>query len=742
MSDTATPYKKTTSGANTYLLVPLFLFFALLIFAVIRSPSLISPSGIGSAVIVVAPLILATYALTVVVMAGRGSVDLSIGPLIGFINVCLIQLSGQGIIESPIPVLLFAIGVGVVYQLLMGLIVVFVRVQPIIVSLSGYLSLVGLNLVILPRPGGVAPEWMLSWGAGTTIFSPVFVIIVLATAGWYILAQTSFWNHLKMMGSDERAAYTSGVQINLVRIGAHMIAGVFAGLASITFTSLISSGDPSQGTTYTLMAVTALVLGGASLAGGRGGAFGSLLGAVNIYLVTYVLATFSFGTLQSFVTDLAFGSMLVFSLLISLFVPQFQRHVRGLSPLMFSIILAIPAVGVVLNRTRDASVSEQQMIGLSGMSTTGEQAAQTVGMGGAIFMVSVIGIVALIALVRLFLRMQALQALGLAAVLVATGFGLTFHGSSDEPPVKAEVANVPNVHDGMENPGQFFTFEAARDLSSEQAFGLLEPDYAVTVLWLVFVVLLSSLLVILALPKFSPAAKRVALWWFAVGAAGCLLAAIFFPDFADDVNLLGDLNDYHIALLVGVLLFGLSGPLVQSPLRNVTQLMIVILCVSFSGSVLLLAKSGITTTSESMTGVASSILDAPMIERPTPEIYPQPDRAEPEEMDVAGQVQQLAFALLLILLAQYAVGHAMGETSFRKFWPYLPITAMATLVGGLFAFALGISFWKILMVLAVGIPSTPLVLHILKTYRTRGSRRGGSNRFASDHDASLRENST
>lgn len=289
MSDTATPSKKKASGVNTYLLVPIFLFFALLIFAVIRSPSLISPSGIGSAVIVVAPLILATYALTVVVMAGRGSVDLSIGPLIGFINVSLIQLSGQGVIESPIPVFLFAISVGVAYQLLMGLIVVFVRVQPIIVSLSGYLSLVGLNLVILPRPGGIAPEWMMSWGAGTTIFSPVFVIIVLATAGWYILAQTSFWGHLKLMGSDERTAYTSGVQINFVRILAHMIAGVFAGLASITFTSLISSGDPSQGTTYTLMAVTALVLGGASLAGGRGGAIGSLLGAANIYLVTYVL---------------------------------------------------------------------------------------------------------------------------------------------------------------------------------------------------------------------------------------------------------------------------------------------------------------------------------------------------------------------------------------------------------------------------------------------------------------------
>jgi len=60
---------------------------------------------------------------------------------------------------------LYAMGVGVAYQLFVGLIIIFVRVQPIIVSLSGYLALVGLNLIIMPRPGGVAPDWM----SGTTI---------------------------------------------------------------------------------------------------------------------------------------------------------------------------------------------------------------------------------------------------------------------------------------------------------------------------------------------------------------------------------------------------------------------------------------------------------------------------------------------------------------------------------------------------------------------------------------------
>ena len=73
--------------SSKYLIVPIFIFFALIIFALIRGPQIISPSGIGTAIMVSTPLILATYALTVLALAGRVTVDLSMGPLIGFINV-------------------------------------------------------------------------------------------------------------------------------------------------------------------------------------------------------------------------------------------------------------------------------------------------------------------------------------------------------------------------------------------------------------------------------------------------------------------------------------------------------------------------------------------------------------------------------------------------------------------------------------------------------------------------------
>lgn len=370
--------RQSSSAGYSHLFIPIVLLFALLVVAVIRSPNLMTNAGLGSALIVAAPMILATYALTFIVMAGRGGVDLSIGPLIGFLNVTMVQLFANKYLETPFQFFVYAIALGIAYQLLMGLIIVYVRIQPIIVALSGYLTLSGLNLMILPRPGGTAPDWMSSWGLGESIWTPVLAILIIATGAWFLFARTAFYDHLRLMGSDERTAYASGVNITAVRLGAHVIAGIYAGLAALTFTSLISSGDPTQGSTYTLLTVTALVLGGTSLAGGRGSITGSLLGALNIYLITYVLATFSFGKIQSFVTQLSYGTILVAALLMTIFLPQVQRVTRALSPTAFFVFLSLVALGVIVYAKDSVRIAQfaqsSQSVGqsLSGSSLSGQ----------------------------------------------------------------------------------------------------------------------------------------------------------------------------------------------------------------------------------------------------------------------------------------------------------------------------------------------------------------------------------
>ncbi|MBY6122808.1 ABC transporter permease [Mameliella alba] len=306
------------------LTVPTVLFVVLLLVAVIQAPRLYSVSGIANAILVSAPLILATLSLTPIVMAGRGAVDLSVGPLIGFLNVTLIAwLSGNGI-TNPILFCLWALVAGAAYQGIQALIVIYVRISPIIVALSGYLILTGVNLMVMSRPGGVAPDWMYSWAGGgePQIFSPILWLVIAALCLWGLVTRTGFHRQLRLVGADERMAYTAGVRVDLIRFLAYALGGVFAGFAALSYTALISSGDPTQGSTYTLQAVTALVLGGASLAGGRGGATGAVLGALNMFLISYLLGSFNFGSLSGFITSLAYGAILAISLLINVFATQ------------------------------------------------------------------------------------------------------------------------------------------------------------------------------------------------------------------------------------------------------------------------------------------------------------------------------------------------------------------------------------------------------------------------------------
>ena len=704
------------SGASTYLMVPIFIFFVLLIFSVIRGPGLISSAGIGSAVIVVAPLVLATYALTIIVMAGRAGVDLSIGPLIGFINVSLIQLVGVGFMDSPIALFLFAMAAGIAYQILMGLIIVFVRVQPIIVSLSGYLALVGLNLMIMPRPGGLAPEWMLDWGSGTTIFSPVLVILILATIGWYLLARTAFFGNLRMMGSDERATYTSGVNINLIRLGAHVIGGIYAGLAALTFTSLISSGDPTQGTTYTLMAVTALVLGGANLAGGRGSAFGSLLGALNIYLITYALSTFNFGMVQSFVTDLAYGVMLVVSLLISVAIPELQKHARNLSPVMFFMILAVIALGVIMHAAMDQTPEPLTAATslLSSMNATSALGgAEEAGYpAGTYFLFIVIGVVAVSFVGRMAFKYASPTMAAFVALLIVAALGLIFNPDADTTESAVEVAT--SIQPDQSNAAMtFFAMETMTE--SSLAFGIGAVSSSIYLIGgVVGAVLLTSLLILLMLPQVPMATKRLATFIFVSAVAVLAIAALFFEQ-SDQGYLFGYFSgEIYAVMLVATLLFTITAPLVQTRLAGVSNLFIGAIAVV--AVVCMYFFTGPSDIEMETQQYAEAVLVTGMepVQASQPD-YPAPVIASSSESTSPPYIE-LAYYLFVIVLLHIFLRMAMEETSFRSFWRYWHIAVFSVFAWSCLFLVSGVEAWKILFAIGVAIISAPNVMHIISTY--------------------------
>lgn len=298
---------------NSYASSAWLLMIVLLVVAGIRAPYLFSSSGFGSFLMNAAPLILAAMALTVTALVGD-NVDLSVGALLIFINVTLVRFLFDNSIGAPWIVVLMALGTGILVQVIIVLIITFVRIDPIIVTLAAFLALSGLNLVILSQPQGRAPNWLASWGAGRDLFGPMTILLILVLIGWWLFTRLRSYTNIKLVGANPRTAFVSGVPIFRTRLIAHIISGVLVGLAGLAYTGFIGSGNPTQSASYTLAAVTALVLGGTSLAGGAGGMFGTVPGAIAVSLISFTLSTFPLGTLASFVTQLAYGLILVLAL--------------------------------------------------------------------------------------------------------------------------------------------------------------------------------------------------------------------------------------------------------------------------------------------------------------------------------------------------------------------------------------------------------------------------------------------
>ena len=747
-------------SSNKYLMVPIFIFFALLIFALIRSPILVSQSGIGSAIMLTAPLILTTYALTFIAMAGRGGVDLSIGPFMGFINVSSIQLYAAGYLQTPIGWFVYAIAMGLIWQLFYALIVCFVRVSPIIVSLAGYLAFAGINIVILPRPGGIAPDWLLPWGEGFTILNPIFLLMILATILFYIITHTAFWGHLKLMGSDERAAFTSGVKIHLVRIVAHMIAGIFAALSAICFTALVGSGDPLQGTKYTLLGITALVLGGASLAGGRGGAFGAILGALNLYLINYILVTFRFERLQSFVSDLSYGAVLVIALLVSLILPYVTRVTKGLSVMVFFILMAFAGLFVVLHQVYDQPIVVEKVVETEEKSqndirgskvrkvdATGNiiveesEAGATTGTGtakggslaghgvvqftetpGTIVFYVILGIAFVALLLYLLSAHRSPSTISFVIIVVIMAAGLIFDPDDKEKNLLKDTDQITlqsNQISSIETSApQYFSLENINYLPNVLE-GSTISGTAYSIIYFAGVVLLASLIVIAMLPQFSPRTKSTALLFFLAAISLIVLKGVSYNNLVENTNnSFFGIQGYGVILVV-LLLFVITAPFVHSKIKNLTN--VYIFGFGFLAIISTYFIGGNTFAPNDPSFYQPKIISELNIGDLSQVKYEGTKRFFYETANSG--YSQFAFSILAVFLVQYFLFLNMGEkANYKRFAPYIYIVTIAVALWASIFYSVGYSLYKILAVLVIGIPITPLVWQFMTIYKEKNAR--------------------
>ena len=285
--------------------------------------SFLDPTNWPSILAVAMPFVLIAMAAAPAIMSGGGGVDLSIGPLAGLVNAMLIGVLVPNGIVSPVLVVPATVAIGAAAGAANGVFVAWLRVPPIIATLGTYLAFSGLTLEILPMAGGRAPDWMIALAGGAHGFPLPLLMLVAVALAWQPLRQSAFGRNLLATGGDQRAAFTSGIDITTVRFLVYVVAGVIAAATGFAFTVSLGSGDPTAAAPYTLIGVAGAVLGGVSLSGGRGGLLGGAAGGATLFLVQNLL---SLAHVSAFYAQVAYGVILILALALNRAIDLFRRR--------------------------------------------------------------------------------------------------------------------------------------------------------------------------------------------------------------------------------------------------------------------------------------------------------------------------------------------------------------------------------------------------------------------------------
>ena len=270
---------------NSWVIGLFVLFAALLVFTKIIQPSY-GASDFGSLVRAVLPYAFAVAAQAIVVIAG--GIDLSVASMMAVTSVTAAVLMNGASEEFALVVIPLVLLLGFCLGAVNGILIVVTRVPDIVVTLAMLFVFQGLALLILASPGGGAALWLKAMMVGTiaipgvpdwiTVWIPnALVILIVAVAlVWTPLKRSRLGLSIYAIGSNELAAFRSGVPVARTKILAYALAGLFAAMGGITLTMSTGIGAPIPGP-YLLASVAAVVLGGVVLGGGRGGLIGPIV---------------------------------------------------------------------------------------------------------------------------------------------------------------------------------------------------------------------------------------------------------------------------------------------------------------------------------------------------------------------------------------------------------------------------------------------------------------------------------
>ncbi|WP_085787587.1 ABC transporter permease [Ketogulonicigenium robustum] len=246
-----------------------------------------------------------------VILGGREGIDLSVGAMIS-LGAVLAGNAMNGANSGIGMALVMALGVPFIVGLVNGLGVTFLRIPPLVMTLGMTAVLQGALVVYSQGvPSGRAAPALANFINRPLAFGipgVLFVWVAIALLMWFLLRRTAFGHAVYAMGANERAARLVGIPVNRVRVLLYGLSGLFAGLTGLLVIGYTGSSFISVGDQYVLPSVIAVVIGGTSLAGGIGGYWGTVAGAVALTLLQSVLITLN---MDFWARQLVFGITLL-----------------------------------------------------------------------------------------------------------------------------------------------------------------------------------------------------------------------------------------------------------------------------------------------------------------------------------------------------------------------------------------------------------------------------------------------
>ncbi|UZH01439.1 ABC transporter permease [Pantoea anthophila] len=256
----------------------------------------------------------ALIALGMTLVIISGGIDLSVGPTAALSAVLGATLMASGV---PVPLAILAtLGVGAMCGLFSGSLIAYAGLQPFIVTLGG-LSLFRAIALILTGGNPVfgIPLTFRSLINSTIlgIPTPIVIVAIIALLLWTVMNKTPLGEYILAIGGNEEAARVAGVPVKRTKVTVYIFSGLLASLAALILIGRLGAAEPTIGNLWELDAIAAAAIGGASLMGGKGSIFGTLIGVVILGVLRNGLTLLN---IQAFYQLLATGLIIIIAMLI------------------------------------------------------------------------------------------------------------------------------------------------------------------------------------------------------------------------------------------------------------------------------------------------------------------------------------------------------------------------------------------------------------------------------------------